>query len=90
MQSVTPRDRRRSDDAAAALIRERRNRRRGSPAVLVVDDDPDARAIYSDYLRSKGWVAFTAADGRVAIEKANAVIMSRSLRALERNVADIR
>src|SRR4026207_481275 len=39
-------------------------------AVLVVDDDPDARVIYSSYLRLKGFVVFTGADGRVAIDKA--------------------
>src|SRR5262245_958466 len=38
--------------------------------VLVVDDDPDARGIFSEYLRSKGCVVFTAVDGRGAIEKA--------------------
>ena len=36
----------------------------------MVDDDPDCRLIYSDYLRSQGWVAFTAGDGRAAIDKA--------------------
>ena len=38
--------------------------------VLVVDDDFDARRIYSEYLRSKGWTVTTAADGRRGIEKA--------------------
>jgi len=38
--------------------------------VLLVDDDPDARAMYSEYLRSKGCVVFTAGDGRVAVGKA--------------------
>src|SRR5262245_10959838 len=40
------------------------------PAVLVADDDPDARGIYSAYLRAKGCVVFTATDGRAAVEKA--------------------
>ena len=40
------------------------------PTILVVDDDPDCRLIYSDYLRSQGWVIFTAGDGRAAIDKA--------------------
>src|SRR5436309_3799311 len=40
------------------------------PAVLIVDDDADARLIYSQYLRSKGCVVFTATDGRIALEKA--------------------
>jgi two-component system, cell cycle response regulator DivK len=39
--------------------------------VLVVDDDVDARRIYSDYLRTKGWTVVSAADGRRAIDKAN-------------------
>jgi CheY-like chemotaxis protein len=49
---------------------------KGTPAddtllVLVVDDDVDARRIYAEYLRSKGWNVTMAADGRKAIEKAN-------------------
>ena len=43
--------------------------RRNTAAVLVVDDDPDARGIFARYLRSKGFVVFTAADGRAAIDK---------------------
>jgi DNA-binding response OmpR family regulator len=39
--------------------------------VLVVDDDVDARRIYSEYLRSKGWTVTTAADGRRGLDKAN-------------------
>jgi two-component system response regulator RpaA len=39
--------------------------------VLVIDDDPDARWMYSDYLRIKGCVVFTAADGRGGIDKSN-------------------
>jgi len=39
------------------------------PTVLVVDDDADARLIYSEYLRAHGWLAFTAADGRIALDK---------------------
>jgi len=43
----------------------------GQPiSVLVVDDDPDARLIYSEYLRAHtGWLVFTAADGRSALDK---------------------
>lgn len=37
--------------------------------VLVVDDDMDARRIYTDYLRSKGWTVTSAADGRKALDK---------------------
>jgi CheY-like chemotaxis protein len=44
--------------------------RKNTAAVLVVDDDPDARAIYSSYLRMKGFVVFTGVDGRAAIDKA--------------------
>jgi DNA-binding response OmpR family regulator len=41
-----------------------------SLTILVVDDDADARLIYSEYLRAKGWVVITASDGRAAIDKA--------------------
>ncbi len=40
------------------------------PIVLIVDDDADARRMYADYLRVKGWVAFTALDGRAGLDKA--------------------
>lgn len=40
-------------------------------SVLVIDDDVDARRIYSEYLRMKGWTVATAADGRKGIDKAN-------------------
>ena len=40
-----------------------------SPAVIVIEDDFDARRIYSDFLRSKGWNVFTAADGRAGLNK---------------------
>ena len=39
----------------------------------MVDDDPDARGIFGDYLRSKGWVVFTANDGRAALEKSQSL-----------------
>ena len=63
------RERRRSG-AAAAAARAAFTTTNNIPAVLVVDDDPDARGIYAEYLRSKGWIVFTAADGRAAVEKA--------------------
>ena len=44
------------------------------PTVLVVDDDPDARVMYSGYLRTQGWRVITAADGRGAIDKAAELI----------------
>jgi len=39
------------------------------PTILVVDDDADSRLIYSEYLRAQGWLTFTAADGRSALDK---------------------
>ena len=39
------------------------------PTILVIDDDADARRMYSEFLRSKGWVVFTASDGRIGIDK---------------------
>jgi two-component system cell cycle response regulator DivK len=49
-----------------------RNRRltNEAPTILIVDDDFDARRMYSEYLHMKGWVAFTANDGRSGIDKA--------------------
>jgi DNA-binding response OmpR family regulator len=41
------------------------------PTVLVVDDDPDARRMYSEFLRAKGWTTFTASDGRAGLDKVN-------------------
>src|SRR5262252_1716647 len=46
-----------------------RRRAREAPAVIVIDDDPDARHIYAEYLRMKGWTVFTAADGRAGLDK---------------------
>jgi two-component system, cell cycle response regulator DivK len=40
-----------------------------SPAVVVIEDDLDARRIYSEFLRTKGWSVFTAADGRAGLNK---------------------
>jgi CheY-like chemotaxis protein len=40
-----------------------------APTILVIDDDADARRMYSEYLRLKGWVVFTATDGRTGIDK---------------------
>ena len=39
------------------------------PTVLIADDDGDSRLIYSGYFRTHGWLAFTAADGRIALDK---------------------
>lgn len=47
-----------------------RNRRQNdSPTILVIEDDADSRLMYSDYLRTKGWLVFTAADGRIGLDK---------------------
>ena len=44
------------------------------PVVLVVDDDPDARVIYSTYLRAVGCQVFTANDGIAAVDKATTLL----------------
>jgi DNA-binding response OmpR family regulator len=46
-----------------------RRRTRHAIAVLVIEDDVDARRIYSEYLRTKGWAVFTAQDGRTGLDK---------------------
>jgi DNA-binding response OmpR family regulator len=46
-----------------------RRRHPESLYVLVIEDDLDARQIYSEYLRAKGWTVFTAADGRSGLNK---------------------
>lgn len=46
-----------------------RRRTPESPAIIVIEDDLDARRIYSEYLRMKGWTVFTAADGRAGLTK---------------------
>jgi two-component system cell cycle response regulator DivK len=46
------------------------------PTVLIVDDDFDARHMYSEFLRLKGWLAFTAGDGRAGIDKAMELLPS--------------
>jgi DNA-binding response OmpR family regulator len=43
--------------------------RADEPTILVIDDDADARLMYSDFLRLKGWVVFMASDGRSGIDK---------------------
>lgn len=44
-------------------------RRAESLAAIVIEDDSDARRIYSEYLRLKGWTVFTAPDGRSGLNK---------------------
>jgi two-component system, cell cycle response regulator DivK len=39
------------------------------PTVLIADDDADSRLIYSGHLRTHGWLALTASDGRIALDK---------------------
>jgi two-component system response regulator RpaA len=46
-----------------------RRRTPESPCVIVIEDDFDARQIYSEYLRMKGWTVFTASDGRSGLNK---------------------
>ena len=45
-------------------------RRSAETTVLIVDDDADARRMYGEYMRSKGWTVFSAADGRSGLDKA--------------------
>lgn len=47
---------------------------RASPVVLVVDDEPDARDLYSLYLRYAGMQADTAANGLEAVAKAGELL----------------
>src|SRR5437867_1364024 len=58
--------------AVATAVRRPPLSRRVAPAptILVVDDDADSRIIFSQVLRAKGCVVFTAKDGREALEKA--------------------
>jgi DNA-binding response OmpR family regulator len=49
----------------------RQRQENSSPIVLVIEDDADARHIYSAYLRSKRWTVFSAADGRLGLNKIN-------------------
>jgi CheY-like chemotaxis protein len=44
------------------------------PSVLVVDDDPGICLITVIYLRASGWKVFTADNGHVAIENAQALL----------------
>src|SRR6266404_9403527 len=46
-----------------------RRRSSDSLCVIVIEDDLDARQIYSEYLRMKGWTVFTAPDGRSGLNK---------------------
>jgi DNA-binding response OmpR family regulator len=39
------------------------------PTILVIEDDSDARRMYADFLRTKGWGVFTAGDGRGGLDK---------------------
>jgi len=68
----SPRARRTSDAARRReqLAGPKPVARAEKPVVLVVDDDPDARMIFSTYLRAMGCDVFTANDGRAGVEKA--------------------
>ena len=51
------------------MLRDRRGSPLRLPTILVVDDDADARRMYSEYMRSKGWTVFTASEGRAGLDK---------------------
>jgi CheY-like chemotaxis protein len=51
------------------IPRKRRSTDKGF-CVLVIMDNADLRRIYAEYLRTKGWVVFTAHDGRRGLRKA--------------------
>jgi DNA-binding response OmpR family regulator len=53
------------------MLRDRRSSPLRLPTVLVIDDDADARRIFAEFLRSRGWTVFTATDGRSGIDKIN-------------------
>jgi len=46
-----------------------RRRTPDSLCVIVIEDDPDARQIYAEYLRMRGFTVFTAPDGRSGLNK---------------------
>lgn len=46
-----------------------RRRLTDTPCAIIIDDDPDARQMYCEYLRLKGWTAFSAGDGRAGLNK---------------------
>jgi DNA-binding response OmpR family regulator len=55
--------------ATEEMLRDRRSSPLRLPTVLVIDDDADARRIFAEFLRSRGWTVFTASDGRTGIDK---------------------
>jgi DNA-binding response OmpR family regulator len=46
-----------------------RRRFHDAPCVIIVEDDADARHIYSEYMRMRGWTVFSAGDGRAGLNK---------------------
>ena len=58
-------------EATEEMLRDRRSGPLRLPTVLVIDDDADARRIFAEFLRSRGWTVFTASDGRSGIDKIN-------------------
>jgi CheY-like chemotaxis protein len=63
-RSADSKERRERPNAEPPIVRPEK------PVVLVVDDDPDARTIFSIYLRAMGCEVFTGNDGRAAVDKA--------------------
>lgn len=59
-----------TDDKRSQIQLDLARTRRASPLVLVVDDEPDARDLYSLYLRYAGIQADTASNGLEAVAKA--------------------
>ena len=57
----------------ARVAGDARLRHTSRPLVLIADGDADARTMYGAYLRAMGCVVFTARDGAIAIEKADAL-----------------
>jgi DNA-binding response OmpR family regulator len=55
-----------------------------APCAIVIEDDADTRQMYSEFLRTKGWTVFSAADGRSGLNKTieltpNAVVLDLAM-----------
>jgi len=67
-------DGRRHGETAPAVLRRRvppRPGRKRPRVVMIADDTVDGREMYSEYLRQRGYVVVTAADGAAAIQVAH-------------------
>src|SRR6476469_3602992 len=65
-----------------------RRRPHETPSVIVIEDDPDARQMYSEYLRANGWIVFSASDGRAGLSKTtelvpDAVVLDLAMRRVD-------